>query len=284
MLFLASFLLAGAALLPLAQRWSQALLGGFDVGVLVFSLSLWPLTRDHTPGEMRRHARDNDARRLGVLVITSLLMAVMVTGVAIELPDARRESGAGHMLSMLLVLASLVVAWVFSNLICALHYAHLFYGEGIEGGLKFPADARRGRLLPQLLGFRLFFPDDGHGLRHQRCGHHRAAHPPLCHAAWRRGLLLQSDRAGFYDQCDRKRLGAIWRRLANIALATQGPRCNAANPRLGLALRKFPARRAAALCALQRRWVPWTFPRFRLARIRLTTLTSSSKCPPAASR
>jgi hypothetical protein len=51
MLFLASFLLAGAALLPLAQRWSQALLGGFDVGVLVFSLSLWPLTRDHTPAK-----------------------------------------------------------------------------------------------------------------------------------------------------------------------------------------------------------------------------------------
>jgi uncharacterized membrane protein len=140
MLFLASFALAGAALMPLAQRWSQALLGGFDVGVLVFSLSLWPLTRDHTPGEMRRHARDNDARRLGVLIITSLLMAVMVTGVAIELPDARRESGAGHMLSMLLVLGSLVVAWVFSNLICALHYAHLFYGDGTEGGLKFPAD------------------------------------------------------------------------------------------------------------------------------------------------
>jgi uncharacterized membrane protein len=97
---------------------------------------------------MRRHARDNDARRLGVLVITSLLMAVMVTGVAIELPDARRESGAGHMLSMLLVLASLVVAWVFSNLICALHYAHLFYGEGIEGGLKFPADARGTTIAP----------------------------------------------------------------------------------------------------------------------------------------
>jgi uncharacterized membrane protein len=159
MLFLASFLLAGAALLPLAQRWSQALLGGFDVGVLVFSLSLWPLTRDHTPGEMRRHARDNDARRLGVLVITSLLMAVMVTGVAIELPDARRESGAGHMLSMLLVLASLVVAWVFSNLICALHYAHLFYGEGIEGGLKFPADSREeGTTIAPTSGISPIFP------------------------------------------------------------------------------------------------------------------------------
>jgi uncharacterized membrane protein len=92
---------------------------------------------------MRRHARDNDARRLGVLVITSLLMAVMVTGVAIELPDARRRSGAGHMLSMLLVLASLVVAWVFSNLICAALRASLLW-RGHRGGLKFPADSRDG--------------------------------------------------------------------------------------------------------------------------------------------
>jgi len=142
MLFLASFALAGGVLFPLAQRWSQALLGGFVVGVLVFGLSLWPLTRDHTAAQMRRAASDNDARRLGVLIITSLVMAVVVTGVAIELPDARRESGTGHVLSMLLVLLSLVVAWVFANLICAFHYAHLFYrDDGAEGGLKFPCDA-----------------------------------------------------------------------------------------------------------------------------------------------
>lgn len=140
MLFLACFALAGAALLLLAQRWSQAMLGGFDIAALVLVISLWPLTRDRTPGQIRRHAQDNDARRLGVLIITTLLMAVIVTGVAIELPDARRESGAGHMLSMLLVLTTLVIAWVFSNLICALHYAHLFYGDRSIGGLKFPSD------------------------------------------------------------------------------------------------------------------------------------------------
>jgi uncharacterized membrane protein len=140
--FLASFALAGGAFSFVVQRWSQSMLAGFDVGVLVFSLSLWPLTRDRTPGQMRRHAQDNDARRLGVLILTSLVMAVVVTGVAVELPDARRESGTGHMLSMLLVLTTLVIAWVFANLICALHYAHLFYGDASEGGLTFPSDEK----------------------------------------------------------------------------------------------------------------------------------------------
>jgi hypothetical protein len=41
-LFLASLALAGAALAPLVQRWSQALLGAFDVAALVFIASLWP--------------------------------------------------------------------------------------------------------------------------------------------------------------------------------------------------------------------------------------------------
>lgn len=143
-LFLASFAAAGAALSPLTQRWSQAMLAGFDIAVLAFGLSLWPLTRDHTAQQMRRAAKDNDARRLGVLIITSLVMAVMVTGVAIELPDAKRESGAGHVLSMLLVLTTLVIAWVFSNLICAFHYAHLYYRDSDdgEGGLNFPSDAK----------------------------------------------------------------------------------------------------------------------------------------------
>ena len=137
-LFLVALPIAIAALAPLVARWGQAVLSGFDVAALLFIVSLWPLTRDHSAAQMRAKARANDTGRVGMLIITSLVMIVIVTAVTVELPDARHETGMTHTLALALVLVSLVAAWVFSNLIFALHYAHLYYREHSEGGLNFP--------------------------------------------------------------------------------------------------------------------------------------------------
>jgi uncharacterized membrane protein len=122
----------------LSFRHGQALLGGFDLAAIGFLASLWPLTRDSSPERMKQHAREYDAGRVGVLVITGLLMMVIFTAVAIELPDARKLEGVAKGLSLALVLASLVIAWLFSNVVYALHYAHMYYREDGEGGLNFP--------------------------------------------------------------------------------------------------------------------------------------------------
>jgi len=137
-LFLVALPLAIAALAPLVARWGQAVLGGFYLAALVFIVSLWPLTRDHTITEMRAHARANDTGRVGMLIITSLMVIVILTAVTVELPDARHETGITHAIALALVLVSLVMAWLYSNLIVALHYAHLYYREVGEGGLSFP--------------------------------------------------------------------------------------------------------------------------------------------------
>lgn len=137
-LFLAVALATGALLLELSLRWSQAVLGAFDVAALLFAGSMWGLTRDDTPAQMRVDAQANDSNRFGVLVITTLVMLVIVTAVAVELPEARKLSGTAHIAALLLVLSSLVIAWLFSNLIFALHYAHMFYREDGVGGLTFP--------------------------------------------------------------------------------------------------------------------------------------------------
>ena len=51
--------------------------------------------------------------------------------------------GKNDTVALVLVLATLVIAWLFSNVIYALHYAHMFYsrdddGEGDEAGICFP--------------------------------------------------------------------------------------------------------------------------------------------------
>ncbi len=137
-LFLLALPIAMGALAPLVARWGQAVLSGFDLAAVLFIVSLWPLTRDHTVPDMREKARANDTGRLGVLIITSLVMVVILTSVTVELPGARHETGLTHTIALALVLTSLVIAWLFSNLIFALHYAHLYYRERDEGGLNFP--------------------------------------------------------------------------------------------------------------------------------------------------
>jgi uncharacterized membrane protein len=45
-----------------------------------------------------------------------------------------------------LVVATLTIAWLFGNMVCALHYAHMFYdpapGGGDHAGLVFPGTER----------------------------------------------------------------------------------------------------------------------------------------------
>ena len=138
LLFLVALPVTGGLLWGLCPRWSQAVIGGFDIAALLFIGSLWDLTRDDTPARMRADAKANDSNRFGVLTITSLVMLVIVTAVAIELPEARRLQGAAHAGALLLVLFSMVVAWLFSNLVFALHYAHMYFRDDGVGGLRFP--------------------------------------------------------------------------------------------------------------------------------------------------
>lgn len=136
--FLGLFVLGAPFLAMAGLRWGQAVLGGFDLGALVFIGSLWPLSRDHSPAQIRLHARQNDANRFAVLVISALMMLVIVTALFVDLPHARGDTGYAKGGALGLILTSLVIAWFFSNLIYALHYAHLYYGKEGETGLRFP--------------------------------------------------------------------------------------------------------------------------------------------------
>lgn len=137
--FLGVFALGCAGFAPLVMRWSEAVLLAFDLAAVVFIASLHGLARIEAPAELRAHAEANDAGRMGMLVVSGLLLLVLIAAVIVELPDARHESGPAHVASLALVLASLVIAWLFTNLVYALHYAHLYYTGGRVGGLLFPA-------------------------------------------------------------------------------------------------------------------------------------------------
>lgn len=139
--FIAFLLLSGIAFAIATAffDWSRAALIGFDVGALIFLLSCVPLL-DNEADLMRQAAHRNDANRLVLLGITGIVCLVVLVAIAVEL--ASKDSK--EMLAITLIVGTLLIAWLFSNLVYALHYAHLFYsakaGGGDCGGIDFPGD------------------------------------------------------------------------------------------------------------------------------------------------
>lgn len=103
--------------------WRHALMAGFDAAAIIFLLSSWPLLQHAKPEQMRRSAERNDANRSLLLGITGAVSLVVLAAVFSELQD----KGGHRVTDMTLVIATLALAWTFSNMVYALHYAHMFY-------------------------------------------------------------------------------------------------------------------------------------------------------------
>lgn len=133
--FLLIFVIGLFVAIP-AEGLGRGTMIAFDVAAAIFLVSLWPLFGRGGAEQMRAASERNDANRAGLLGITGLTMLVILVSVAKEL------QGKNDMLAIAVVVATLALAWLFSNTIYALHYAHLYYSdddnENDLGGLDFP--------------------------------------------------------------------------------------------------------------------------------------------------
>lgn len=117
--------------------WYQAIMAGFDVAALGYAATLPPLFKLDAAG-IREKAKPEDADRILLLALTAVVMVTIMTAVAAELSQSKTQ----QMQDVVLVIATLAIAWCFSNMIYAIHYAHLYYddsrGGGDRGGVEFP--------------------------------------------------------------------------------------------------------------------------------------------------
>lgn len=123
------FIVAG---LPVAN----AVLLGFDLAAVLFLGLLVYLFNQATPEKMRRQARAIDTGRWGVLLGGVLISVVVLTALGVNLHAAR----SGSLLDLIVGVASVVLSWLFLNVMFAIHYAHGFYGDlgKQHTGLDFP--------------------------------------------------------------------------------------------------------------------------------------------------
>lgn len=132
-------LVAGCSAYALKAPLSLALLSGFDVGALVFLLVTARAFAKADPAEMRVHAEQQDVGRMGVLWSSVALSCVVMIALWVEL---RGQDGAGGAVDMLAAAVTIILSWLYMNMIFALHYAHSYYGHhaSVKNGLDFPGD------------------------------------------------------------------------------------------------------------------------------------------------
>jgi uncharacterized membrane protein len=132
------FLAAGATAVVPANRLlgtePLTAMAAFDAGAMVFLLLCLPLLWIKDSKVIESHAAQNDANRTLLLAVTGMVMAVLLLAIAAETVGHPPEP-----FTRILIIATLAVAWLFSNTIYALHYAHLAYmDEEHCSGIQFP--------------------------------------------------------------------------------------------------------------------------------------------------
>jgi uncharacterized membrane protein len=139
--FLAFLVLLAMATWLAAQQApiGRAIMIGFDIAGFAFLLMIAPLLRRRDAVHMRESSRRNDANRVTLLAISGIAILVILLAVGSEVAQQGRLDG----LAKALVIGTLALAWLFSNSVYALHYAHIFYLQDggtkrDQGGLEFP--------------------------------------------------------------------------------------------------------------------------------------------------
>ena len=117
---------------------SFGILIGFDGAPLVFLTPALFSMRGTDPGTVRERAQLYDAQPIWLIAITVAVLSIVLIAVAAE------TNGTGGPLEARIVpLATLAIVWLFSNLVFALQYAHMYYRDRDRdgrdaGGLRLP--------------------------------------------------------------------------------------------------------------------------------------------------
>jgi uncharacterized membrane protein len=133
--FMAALIVGFPIFVNFFHRWALGAMSAFDFAAILFLVLCLPLLKTSEAAVIRKHAASNDANREVLLGITGVVMAVLFIAIAAEAMGHNPQP-----LTKALIISTLALAWLFSNTIYALHYAHLAYRHPEQGclGLEFP--------------------------------------------------------------------------------------------------------------------------------------------------
>lgn len=144
MLGLTTGLLALAAvwLIPSDLRPSSRAIIAWDVGLIVFFVSLCALMRNQPADELRLWSVKLQASRRSVLLATAATAAWALLTVFFEMKLAKLDHGLLKGLRVGMVILTVALSWLFVQTAFALDYAHEYFAADEKGqdrgGLAFP--------------------------------------------------------------------------------------------------------------------------------------------------
>jgi uncharacterized membrane protein len=113
---------------------------GWDVGVLIYLVAVAAMMSGSSVAAIRRNAASQDEGAFALLILTVAAAMASLGAIFAELAVIDRAN-PNYGVYVALAIITVVLSWMFTQTIFALHYAHEFYGEhGRSNCLKFPND------------------------------------------------------------------------------------------------------------------------------------------------
>ncbi len=126
-------------MLPQDVRSSGRVLIAWDIGISAYLIIVWLMVRRSTPADIVARAQQYGDRGLAVVALPIAAAGVSISAIIIELAVLKTMAApAPHLLLAALTIA---LSWTFTQVMFALHYAHMFHrgaAAGDGGGLAFP--------------------------------------------------------------------------------------------------------------------------------------------------
>lgn len=141
--YLLASIALGLALYFISGFWvgrhvTRALIG-WDGGVLLFLFLAFVFMRGSDTARIKRRAVAHDESKHLILVLTILAAVASVGALIAELSAAKAHPG--EQWRVILAASTVVLSWLFVQIVFAMHYAHVYYLEETEGrpkgGLEF---------------------------------------------------------------------------------------------------------------------------------------------------
>jgi len=129
--------IAAALLVALRQPlfWTRFLIA-WNAAALVYLGAVFVMMARSDVSRMRTRAATQDEGAVFILFIACAAAAVSLAAIATEF-----QGSASVGFRVALAVSTILCSWLFVHVSFALHYAHEFYGEGVDeetGGLQFP--------------------------------------------------------------------------------------------------------------------------------------------------